>query len=279
MSIKDSPDKFYVYEHWRPDEGVIFYVGKGHARRAYDWHRGRNRWHKFIVAKLRAAGLKVEVRIVHRSMLEVDALAKERELIAHWRSLGADLVNLTDGGDGPSGRKHSEEWKTANSARMKGRKWSDESRAKMSESMKGNTNSLGKKKPQDVIDRIAAANRGKKRTPELKAHLSAIRKANPTFLGRHHTPEAIEKIKAKQIGVPKPESVKLNMRGKPKSDEHKKKLSEVNLGKTHSEETRAKISAISKADWARRKAIQSSDVANMQLNFIIDVEEKTKGNQ
>jgi hypothetical protein len=27
--------KFYVYEHWRPDKDVCFYVGKGHGRRAY----------------------------------------------------------------------------------------------------------------------------------------------------------------------------------------------------------------------------------------------------
>ena len=44
--------KFYVYEHWRPDRGECFYVGKGHGRRAYDMRRGRNRWHKFMQEKL-----------------------------------------------------------------------------------------------------------------------------------------------------------------------------------------------------------------------------------
>lgn len=246
--------KYYVYEHWRPDEGVIFYVGKGHARRAYDWHRGRNRWHRFIVAKLRKTGLRVEVKIVHNEMEETAALAKERELIAHWRALGADLVNLTDGGEGPSGLKHTEEWKRANSLRMKGRKPSAESRARMSESAMGNTRALGWKKPRELVERLAALNRGKIRTPEMRAAMSAIRKANPTFLGKRHTAETIAIISGKQKGIPKPESVKANMRGKPKSAEHRQKLREINLGKTHNEETRKRLSEMGRADWARRKA-------------------------
>jgi hypothetical protein len=245
--------RFYVYEHWRPDEGVIFYVGKGQKRRAWDTHRGRNRWHKFIFAKLKAIGMKHEVRIVHKGMKEVDALAKERELIAQWRALGADLVNLTDGGEGPSGLVHSEEWKASMAVKMLGRKMSDEARAKLSASMTGNTNGLGKKKPKHAIDAVKAFHTGRKRTPEQCARIAAANQRK--FLGRHHTPESIALIRAKQIGIPKPESVKLNMRGKPKSEAHKQKLRAANLGKKHSAEMRKRISENTLAGLERRKSM------------------------
>src|SRR5580658_6240831 len=97
--------KFYVYEHWRPDRGECFYVGKGHGRRAYDMRRGRNRWHKFLQAKLSALGTAIEIKIIADGLTEAEAFAKEIERIAFWKNDGADLCNLTDGGDGPSGYK------------------------------------------------------------------------------------------------------------------------------------------------------------------------------
>jgi hypothetical protein len=259
-----STDIFYVYEHWRPDESVIFYVGKGQKRRAWDTHRGRNPWHKFIVAKLKRLGLKHEVRIVHKEMTETAALAKERELIAHWRALGADLVNLTDGGEGPSGLKHTEEWKQALSKRMTGYKHSAESRAKMSAAAMGNTKGLGKKKPQHVIDKVAAANRGKKRTPAMNAHMSEVRKANPTFLGKHHTEELKAASSARQKGIPKPEWVKERMR-KPKGEEHKRKLRALMTGVRRSPETRAKIAENSRLLWAKRRAEGTVDLIAQKM--------------
>jgi hypothetical protein len=246
---------FYVYEHWRPDRGECFYVGKGHGRRAYDMRRGRNRWHKFLQAKLSGLGTAIEVRIIADGLSEREAFDIEIERIAFWKNDGADLCNLTLGGDGPSGRRHSEEWKRANGERMKGRKASAETRAKQSAAAMGNKRGLGKKKPQHAIDALKAFHTGRKRTPEQCARISAANQRK--FLGRHHTTESIAIIRAKQIGIPKPESVKANMRGKPKSEAHKQKLRELNLGKTHTEETRKKLSELSKADWARRKALKA----------------------
>jgi hypothetical protein len=246
-------NKFYVYEHWRTDRGECFYVGKGHGRRAYDMRRGRNRWHKFLTAKLSALGTAVEIKIIAEGITEEEAFAKEIERIAFWKNDGADLVNLTNGGDGPSGRKHTEEWKQANSERMKGRKPSAETKKKMSVAAMGNKKSLGKKKPRELVERLAALSRGKKRSLELIAKLRAIRLANPTFKGRTHSAETIEKISAPQRGRPKSEETKIRMR-KPKSEAHKQKLREANLGKKVSEETRAKIVANSLALWAKRRA-------------------------
>ena len=98
---------FYVYEHWRPDIGQCFWVGKGHDDRAYCLRR--NFHHGNVVRMLRTLGLKAEVRFVQVGMDEVSALTLEIERIAYWRSVGAPMTNYTDGGEGVVGLKHSEE--------------------------------------------------------------------------------------------------------------------------------------------------------------------------
>jgi len=227
-------------------------VGKGKGGRAHDMHRGRNRFHKFIQAKLSRIGMAVDVRLIAMCLTENDAFALERERISFWRADGVDLANITDGGDGPSGRKHTEEWKLANSERMKGRKPSAETRAKMSAAAIGNTKGLGKKRPEEASRITAEKNRGKKRSAEVRLHLSEIRKVNPTFKGRHHTAESIAKIKAPQIGRPKSEETKAKMR-KPKSEEHKRKIAAIRLGKKHTPETLAKLSDAVKRGWENRR--------------------------
>jgi hypothetical protein len=247
-----SEKKLYVYEHWRTDRQECFYVGKGHGRRAYDMRRGRNRWHKFLQAKLSALGTAIEIKIIADGLTEEEAFAKEIERIAFCKSDGADLCNLTSGGDGTSGRKHTEEWKQANSVRMKGRVMSPEARAKIAASAIGNKRGLGKKKPQHAIDAMRAHFTGKPKLEETKRKISETKKGIPW--NGAHSPELLARRSAEMTGVSFSEERKSKMRGIPKSEEHKQKLREANLGKTLSEETRAKLREIGLADWARRKA-------------------------
>lgn len=93
---------YYVYEHWRTDKDECFYVGKGKRRRAYNM-KWRNRFHKAIQGKLYREGFAVEVKIVASGLTEQEAFALEIERIKFWRDAGADLANMTDGGDGTSG--------------------------------------------------------------------------------------------------------------------------------------------------------------------------------
>ena len=244
---------FYVYEHWRPDKDECFYVGKGQKRRAHDMRRGRNRYHKFIQKKLAALGMCIEVRMVAEGLEEDEAFGIECGRIAFWRSVGVQLSNLTNGGEGPSGRKHTEEWKRANSERMKRRVVSKETRRRQSLAATGNKKGLGKKRPQAAIEKTRSALLGRKRSDEFKAKVSASKKGRP-WNGRH-TPDSIRMIREKQIGRPKSEETKARMR-KPKSEAHKEKLRLANLGKTHSEETRKILSDKAKADWARRKVME-----------------------
>lgn len=118
--MKSNESIFYVYEHWRPDKDVCFYVGKGHGRRAYRFDRGeRNGHYNRIADELARLGMCVEVRMVRHGMTEDEAFNLERERIAFWKSIKIRLVNLTEGGEGSSGFVYSDELRLRRSADMK----------------------------------------------------------------------------------------------------------------------------------------------------------------
>lgn len=97
--------EFVVYLHKRPC-GSVFYVGKGLRRRAYDFAPSRRTdWHKNIVAKYGRESIGIEV-IECRD--EAHSFEVERREIAKARSEGHVLCNLTDGGEGCSGRAMTE---------------------------------------------------------------------------------------------------------------------------------------------------------------------------
>jgi hypothetical protein len=129
---------YYVYEHWRLDKDECFYVGKGKGNRAYIRSGRGSHWHN-IIHKLERIGSAYEVRIVRTGLTEKEAFALEKERIAFWRDK-VDLANKTDGGDGVSGLKMSDEAKAKMRAAKIGKpgnittlgmKFSDETKAKM----------------------------------------------------------------------------------------------------------------------------------------------------
>lgn len=124
---------YLVYAHVRPDTENIFYVGKGTARRVRQTSNRNPHWHR-IVKKCKG----FEAIILHDALDEHTALALEVDEIKKLRKLGVPLVNLTDGGDGVSGYRHSKEAKEKMSSSRKGRPApnkgvppSDEAREKM----------------------------------------------------------------------------------------------------------------------------------------------------
>jgi hypothetical protein len=101
---------FYVYEHTRNDTGTVFYVGKGSGKRLNIGKSGggkRNPYWKNIVAK---AGSFEAKKIVDNVDNELANLA-EMERIDQLKRLGYKLANITDGGDGTTGHKLTEDAK------------------------------------------------------------------------------------------------------------------------------------------------------------------------
>ena len=93
--------EWYVYLHSRPD-GEVFYVGKGRRKRAYDFAPSRRtKYHRNVVNKHGRA--KIGVKLIPCSS-EIEAHMLEKVHISMWRLNGARLANLTDGGEGVSGR-------------------------------------------------------------------------------------------------------------------------------------------------------------------------------
>lgn len=214
-----APDKiradYYVYEHWRPDTGVCFYVGKGRKNRA--WIMAcRNPHHQAVRSKLVALGMCVDVRIIVKDLLEETAYAVEQDRICFYGI--ENLTNRTEGGPGlpgaiPEVRRRIGRSKLGNK-NMVGRKLSEETKRKISEAHKG-------KPPRwDVINRLAEINRGnrhgvgRKASPETRAKMSAahigkhfnknVRKwtdeeraaHSARHKGKKMSPEAIEKTAA-----------------------------------------------------------------------------------
>ena len=172
---------FYVYEHWRLDRDECFYVGKGKNKRAYTM-RDRNSHHRAIMAKLSREGSGMEVRMVATGLTEDEAFALEVERIAFWREAGVDLANYTNGGDGVSGLKMSDEAKAKMSAAKKG--------------LPGKITMLGRKHSEETKAKMSAAHSGVKKSPEHAAKVG-LRHKGKTF---SHTDEARAKMSISQTG-------------------------------------------------------------------------------
>jgi hypothetical protein len=197
--------KFYVYMYLK-DNGVPFYVGKGSGARAYDRTN-----HRAKAPKNR------EQILLEYYPTENDAFFAEKFLIALYgrKDQGTGcLWNLTDGGEGPTGKYCSPETRIRlRLAGLKRAPKSLETRRKLSASLRG------KKKSPEHVENVRQALIGIKRPYMIERN-----KKGPT-------PEIREKMSeaAKRRWLTKP----------PKRGKGLRK---------HSEETRAKM----RAAYARR---------------------------
>jgi len=141
---------YYVYLH-RTESGRVFYVGKGQGARAWSRKNRSLNWRKVV----KREGLRVEIAYDH--LQEWYALELEIETIARFGR--SSLVNLTDGGEGVSGRKVSQESRAKMRARKIGKPLTCEHRAALSAATKG-----VKKSPRtpEHLARLRAANVGRK---------------------------------------------------------------------------------------------------------------------
>ena len=261
--------KFYVYQHWRSDLGVCFYVGKGQGNRAYQLDR--NKRHNHIVQKLKSLGILVEVRIVANQLTETEALELEIKLIKEiGRRPNGPLVNLTDGGDLPPSQKgiiQSPETIQKRTVKLRGQKRSPETIEKLRQA------NLGAKRSDEAKAKMRIAKLGKKLSPEHRAKLLTPGRNNP------RPKEWGEAISRAKMGHPVSEETKAKIRQANKSGEAsvRKQISETlkkryrenpqarvqagnaNRGKKFSEERKQQHSAAIKASWIKRKASKLLD--------------------
>jgi hypothetical protein len=213
---------FCVYTHAKPD-GSIFYVGKGSLKRAKEIRRKNNPHHCHIVAKYGRGNIQTDWIICDS---EEDALAREIEAIQYLRSVGHNLVNITLGGDGVTGLKHSAITKAKISVASLGRKKPESMRIKLSAKMSGANNPMyGKEKTI-------------KEKKQQSKKVSGLKNGNADhkiYLFRHKN--GLEFIGAqtefrKIIGIPQ-SCLAHHMRGKHKSTFGWQKIKEINIFTPH----------------------------------------------
>lgn len=203
--------RFYTYIHRRASDGQVFYVGKGHAKRAWTTVNRNPHW----VSTFKKHGLIVEV--VAYWFSEEAAFDHEKVLIAEYRNSGLKLCNKTDGGDGTSGFKFSDESREKLSIARRKRIITEETKLKMSESNKGH------KVSAETRAKISAWHTGRIVSAETKVNISKSK------LGTIITAEQRKKIS-------------IAMTGRYINEETRKKISIIHKGKVITAEQRLKIS-------------------------------------
>jgi len=189
----------YVYTLSDPRNGTPFYVGKGHGKRCefhldeakYYTKRKSKKLNK--IRKLMSLGMQPIITKVEENVSDAQAIDFECLLIAEMRDIGIPLTNMTDGGDGAKGYKHTEENKRLASERQKNRVMTEEHKQRM-------------------------------RKPKSEAGRANMAKARQAMTYRP-SEETKQKTAQALLGRPSP------MKGKTHSDEARAKMREAGKGK------------------------------------------------
>ena len=100
--------KYCLYFHINKSNSIVFYVGIGNKKRPYS-KRSRSQFLKNIVSKYDYL-----IEVIHSDLSLDEACELEKHYIKIFGRLdigSGSLVNLTDGGEGSTGYKHSDETK------------------------------------------------------------------------------------------------------------------------------------------------------------------------
>jgi hypothetical protein len=227
-----------LYIHTRKSDGTIFYVGIGDGGRPYG-KNGRNRYWHYTVNKY---GYNV--------VILVDDLTCELEvlMIAFYGrkdKVGGILVNMTDGGEGANGCTRSEETKQ----KMRNI-WTVDLREKKRLENIGEGNGMyGRSLYDTMVDKNGKEETDKKWGQMIQEKREQMLTNNP-----HKNPEV--KIK-----------ISNSLKGKTKTEEHRKNLSISAVGRVMDNETKEKISLKSKGSGNGRSILTEDNVRFIRQHY------------
>lgn len=150
---------FYTYA-WLREDGTPYYIGKGKGKRSHSSDRQNGRLHR----------PKDLNRIIYlkKDLTEEEAFRHERYMIY----IHPNLHNLTEGGEGTSGYKHTPEQIENNRRAQTGKVMSAESSRKKSEAMKRLYSEGKRKMSPDHKQKLIDANHKRKRTSKYNDGLT-----------------------------------------------------------------------------------------------------------
>lgn len=177
-----------LYRHTSPSGKV--YIGITYKNPECRWNKGRNYklCKAFFNAILKYGWDNIKHEVLFIGLDELTAKSLEIDLIRHYKGLGISY-NITDGGDG-----------------MLGYKASEETRKKLSNSLKGKPSpNRGKHLSKNTKRKLAECFRERYKgrgNPNYGNH--KIAGENHPFYGKKHKPESIEKMRESKLGKPAP---------------------------------------------------------------------------
>jgi len=188
---------------------------------------GKNSYKCNLLRKILHDGNSVMAVILKTSISWDEARQVEILYISQYRDNGHKLTNITAGGDGALGLRHSAEVCAKIGEAKRGKKRSPETCLKMSLAQRG------RKHSPEAIAKMSESRRGSKRSVETCSKISAANK------GKKLSPEHCAKLSKAHLG-------------KKLSPEHRANLSESRRGSKRSAETRAKMSEARRRYWVAR---------------------------
>jgi hypothetical protein len=237
MEIGSYSRLFYSYS-WLREDGTSYYKGKGCGNRAFEKHQNGSR---------HINPPKESTRVIwqyHAS--EKDALETEVFFIAFRgrKDLGTGcLRNMTDGGEGTSGYRHTKEAIALITESSRNRIFSEEFCQRQREFM------LGSHPSETTIQKM------KERSTGNKYHL-----------GHHHSPESNEKNRQSHLGKPS------QMKGKHQTEEACKNYSKaakkrfINAREKRVGHLVGKIIELRKLGYSQRKISEELKISSYDVN-------------
>ena len=236
--------------------GTLYYIGKGVPNRPYKCSKGYRR--------VSCPQNRSNIVILHKELDEKTAFEYEKKLIQFYGRMDLEefgiLRNLTNGGEGESGRTITEETREkfmGKNNHFYGKSHSDKTKNLLSEILtevmnrpevrKKVSEGVRKSFTEERRRKMSESRRGKPMREETK------RKISIANTGKRRSQETKDKISASNSGKKRSDEAKRKMsesaKGRKASKETKRKISEANsgenhpmFGRKHSEESKRKIS-------------------------------------